>query len=134
MKCNEFHYENMTNNVINTVVLSYNMSIKKTEAQICSEWLKNPLINPETNKAIKPNSPIYNKLKKRCLTLLQNSNSTSDVIEEEEEEEEEDSSEQHGGYVKEQPTLPYSRFKESYNTSYEAIYQNGLQIIRELFK
>lgn len=32
----------------------------------CSEWLKNPLINPKTGRAIKRDGPTYKKLQKEC--------------------------------------------------------------------
>ena len=34
--------------------------------KICDEWRKNPLVNPETKRAIKANGPKYNELKKLC--------------------------------------------------------------------
>ena len=34
---------------------------------ICDKWLKNPLINPETNRKIKENGPKYKQLKKLCV-------------------------------------------------------------------
>ena len=34
--------------------------------KICDEWRKNPLVNPETKRAIKADGPKYNELKKLC--------------------------------------------------------------------
>ena len=34
--------------------------------KLCNEWRKNPLVNPETKRAIKADGPKYNELKKLC--------------------------------------------------------------------
>jgi hypothetical protein len=39
------------------------------EKRLCNEWLKEPLINPETGKSIVKNGPIYNKWKEKCKEL-----------------------------------------------------------------
>lgn len=36
------------------------------EKRLCEEWLKEPLINPRTGKAIERNGPTFNIWKKRC--------------------------------------------------------------------
>ncbi len=34
--------------------------------KICDEWRKNPLVNPETKRAIKADGPKYKELQKLC--------------------------------------------------------------------
>ena len=35
-------------------------------SNVCKDWKKNPLVNPETGRKIKKNGPTYKKLKKKC--------------------------------------------------------------------
>lgn len=42
---------------------------KKEQKRLCNEWLKDPLVNPETGRAIEKDGPTYNYYKSLCRKL-----------------------------------------------------------------
>lgn len=44
-----------------------NWSKKQEEKRLCTEWLKDPLVNPETGRAIEKDGPKYKEFQSRCI-------------------------------------------------------------------